>query len=531
MNGRADFLVIGSGIAGFWFSLSAAPHGSVIVVTKKKDTDSNTNYAQGGMASVLAENDSFDLHIQDTLLAGAGLCHRDAVELMVRCGPTAVKDLVDVGVRFSVNPRDALDLRREGGHSRRRIVHAADLTGAEIEQAMARAVREHPNITVLEDRLAVDLAVEDTSGKHSGPARCLGAHVLNRVTGETETYGAPVTVLATGGCGKIYLYTSNPDIATGDGVAMAYRCGGRVANLEFVQFHPTCLYHPEAKSFLISETVRGEGATLRTQDGNTFMESYHPDGVLAPRDVVARAIDNELKKRGDKFVWLDLSLIGTPQQIRTRFPNIYRGCLTYGIDMSKELVPVVPAAHYLCGGVMSDLDGKTNLPGLYAVGEVACTGVHGANRLASNSLLEAVVFGARAAASAVREVRDSGPNESKPTTLDAYRDRPPPESVLLDHDWDSVRTLMWNYVGIVRTDERLKLAESRLTLFANQIEGYFRKFRIAPDLVELRNIVMVGLLIVRSARIRKESRGLHYNLDHPDRDDAVWQKDTELQRE
>jgi len=386
----------------------------------------------------------------------------------------------------------------------------------------------------------VDLAMESRGADTALESRCLGVYVLDRLTGDIEVCRAPVTVLATGGCGKIYLYTSNPDIATGDGVAMAYRAGARVANLEFVQFHPTCLYHPEAKSFLISETVRGEGATLRAVDGNTFMENYHPDGVLAPRDVVARAIDNEIKKRGDKFVWLDLSTIGSPDQIRSRFPNIHRGCLKYGIDISTDLVPVVPAAHYLCGGVVSDLDGRTNLPGLYVVGEVACTRVHGANRLASNSLLEAVVFGGRAADAAVRGMRagseapplqdEDGPIGT-PARKDHDRERSLPESVLLDHDWDSVRALMWNYVGIVRTDERLTLAESRLRLFADQIEGYYGRSRIAPDLVELRNIVTVGLLIVRSAMMRKESRGLHYNLDHPDRDDSKWLRNTVLQRD
>lgn len=526
---EADFLVIGSGIAGYWFVLEAARHGSVIVVTKKTDTESNTNYAQGGIAAVLATDDSFDLHIQDTVAAGAGLCHPDAVELVVRSGPGAVRNLLDVGVRFSVGGVGDLDLRREGGHSRRRIVHAADLTGAEIERALAAAARTLPNVTVCENRLAVDLLT--TSGAAGGPAaedRCLGARVLNRVTGEIETFRANVTLLATGGSGKIYLYTSNPDIATGDGVAMAYRAGARVANLEFVQFHPTCLYHPAAKSFLISEVVRGEGARLRTLDGNTFAEKYHPDADLAPRDVVARAIDQEMKERAEKHVWLDLSAVGSQEQIRSRFPNIYRTCLKYGIDITKDWIPVVPAAHYLCGGVLTDLFGRTSIRGLYAAGEVACTGVHGANRLASNSLLEAVVFAGRAATSAVRELSNRGLETVDISPADVDGERPLPEPVLLDHDWDSVRALMWDYVGIVRTDERLGLAQSRLVLLVDQIEGYYGKSRITPDLVELRNIVLVGLLIVEAALSRKESRGLHFNLDHPDRDDLHWRQDTVL---
>jgi len=530
MSVEADFLVIGSGIAGNWFALRVAAHGRVVVVTKKEDTESNTNYAQGGIAAVLAQDDSFDLHIQDTLRAGAGLCHRDAVELMVRTGPAAVRELVDVGVRFSGLGRTDLDLRREGGHSRRRIVHAKDLTGAEIERALAGAVRAHPNITVYENRLAMDLVTGAAgAGVRAEGTRCLGVRALDRLTGQVEVFQAPVTLLATGGSGKVYLYTSNPDIATGDGVAMAFRAGARVGNLEFVQFHPTCLYHPEAKSFLISEVVRGEGATLRTLDGNTFMDKYHVDGVLAPRDVVARAIDREMKTRGEKHVWLDLSPIGTPDQIRDRFPNIDRGCRAFGIDISREWVPVVPAAHYVCGGVLTDLEGRTRIRGLYAAGEVACTGVHGANRLASNSLLEAVVFASRAAGAAVREIRKG--KRRTPSVPRGTEDggKPLPESVMLDHDWDSIRTLMWNYVGIVRTDERLALARSRLVLMARHIEGYYGKFQTTPDLVELRNIALVGLLIVRSALSREESRGLHFNLDHPDRDDVHWCRDTVLQ--
>ncbi|MCK4547931.1 MAG: L-aspartate oxidase [Candidatus Eisenbacteria sp.] len=531
MNGNSDFLVIGSGIAGFWFALKTASHGRVILVTKKKESDSNTNYAQGGIASVLAKDDSFDLHIEDTLRGGAGLCHRDAVELMVRSGPQAIRELMETGVRFSNQSNGLPDLRREGGHSRRRIVHAEDLTGAEIENALVNAAKAHPNITVFEDRLALELAVEQGEGEpRSGRHPCRGVWALNRCTGEIEQYEAAVTLLAAGGCGKIYLYTSNPDVATGDGVAMAYRAGAQVANLEFVQFHPTCLYHAEAKSFLISEVVRGEGAVLRTLDGATFMERYHPEGGLAPRDVVARAIDQEIKQRGEKHVWLDLAPVGSPEVIRSRFPHIYRGCLKYGIDISRDLVPVVPAAHYMCGGVVSDLHGRTNIPGLYVAGEVACTGVHGANRLASNSLLEAVVFAARAAEAAGAELcRTRVATEKIPEWVEGGN-TPMPESVVLDHDWDSVRTLMWDYVGIVRRDERLELAESRLRLLSRHIEGYYRRFRVAPDLVELRNIVTVGLLIVRCALTRKESRGLHCNLDYTERDDVHWQHDTVLQK-
>lgn len=521
---QTDFLVIGSGIAGLSFALEVAKHGTVTVITKKTRAESNTNYAQGGIAAVMSAIDSVDKHIRDTLECGYGLCHEDAVRLVATQGPSAIRRLVDWGVQFSKQSAGGgFDLTREGGHSERRVLHFKDTTGAEIERALLEAIKSHPDIRVLEHHFAVDLI---TNRKE--PLRCLGAYVLDQKSGNIESIAAGITLLATGGAGKVYLYTSNPDIATGDGMAMAYRAGARMANLEFVQFHPTCLFHPEAKSFLITEAVRGEGGVLRLPDGRAFMEKYHPMKDLAPRDVVARAIDAELKRTGYEYAWLDLT--HKPASfIRERFPAIYEKCLSYGIDITVRPIPVVPAAHYFCGGVVTDLDARTNIQGLLAAGEVACTGLHGANRLASNSLLEAVVFSDRAAKTAMDEVKArAGTSEAR--SLPAWNPgtaTDSDENVVIAQNWDEIRRTLWNYVGIVRSDKRLIRARSRVDLLMEEINQYYWNFRVTSDLLELRNIATVADLIIRCALWRKESRGLHYNIDYPD-PRAEFQTDTLL---
>lgn len=525
---ESDFLVIGSGIAGLLAAIQLAYHGTVNIITKKEKSDSNTNYAQGGIAVPIGEADSVDLHIRDTLKAGCGLCHPEVVDFVIRHGETCLDSLIRMGVSFSPDAGDGkhLDLGREGGHSVRRIVHARDSTGREIESKLLDKARSMDTIRFFENHLAVDLVLESKRiGRPVKPDRCWGAYAMDVVSREIQAYLAKATLLTTGGAGKVYLYTSNPDIATGDGIAMAYRAGARVANLEFVQFHPTCLYDPRAKSFLISEAVRGEGAVLRTIDGEAFMKRYHERADLAPRDAVARAADSEMKKRGDKHVLLDATPIGEAV-IRQRFPNIFETCLGYGIDMTKEPIPVVPAAHYMCGGVVTDLKARTAIEGLLCAGEAACTGLHGANRLASNSLLEALVFANRAAetGAGILATFEGGVPPAEP-----WRDEGTAEvreAVFFDHDWDQVRSMMWDYVGIVRSDQRLAIASKRISLLGEQVEGYYWKYRLTQDLIELRNIALVGELIVRSAMLRRESRGLHYNTDCPETDDVNWQRDT-----
>jgi L-aspartate oxidase len=523
-RGDADVLILGSGIAGLTLALRLAEFAEVLVLTKRRAEDASTNWAQGGIAAVFDPKDRFAYHERDTIVCGAGLSDRAVVREVVRQAPARVRELEQVGVAFS-RREGRLELGREGGHSKRRIVHAGDFTGAQIEQALVARVRAHPRIAMVEDQLALDLILDSRlhakARRREGRSRdaCWGAYVMDRPSGRIRPVTARATVLATGGCGKVYLYTSNPDIATGDGIAMAYRAGASVANLEFVQFHPTCLHHPRAKSFLLTEALRGEGAVLRTMDGKRFMPKVHPLAELAPRDVVARAIDRELKRRGEPYVLLDITH-RPPAYVKRRFPNLHAALLEFGFDLAREPIPVVPAAHYMCGGVRATLAGATDLDGLLALGEVACTGLHGANRLASNSLLEALV-GAHLAVDVVRRRLDAAPRAPRAEPWRAHGTRPPQESVVFDHNWDTVRRVMWDLVGIVRTDERLAFAARRLDLLREEIERDYDRLRLHPDLVELRNIALVGGLIVRSAARRRESRGLHYNLDTPRRRPAL----------
>jgi L-aspartate oxidase len=524
-----DYLILGSGIAGLTFALKVAPHGRVAIVTKKDRAESNTNYAQGGIASVTSKEDSFALHVRDTLAAGAGLCKENVVRTIVEEGPVCIAELIELGMKFSQREAPSedggkeLDLGREGGHSKRRILHAKDVTGREIERALLDAVSRQPSIEIFENHIAIDLITSQKLG-YVGENRSLGAYVFDKKANRVWTFAAPITLLATGGCGKVYLYTTNPDIATGDGVAMVFRAGAPIANMEFVQFHPTCLYHPKAKSFLISEAVRGEGGVLKTVAGTEFMDGYHPLKSLAPRDVVARAIDNEMKKSGAEHVWLDIT--HKPARfIINRFPNIYQTCLGYGIDITKEPIPVVPAAHYQCGGVVTDVDGKTEIAGLYAVGEVACTGLHGANRLASNSLLEALVCAHRAAEKLISQQPPALGNIAIPLWQSGEATNAD-ELVVVSHNWDEIRRLMWDYVGIVRTNKRLQRAQKRLANLQEEIREYYWNFIVTADLLELRNIAIVAELIVHCALMRPESRGLNYNLDFPDLNPEWAQRDS-----
>jgi len=524
-----DFLVIGSGIAGMSFAWKAARYGTVALLTKRALEASNSTYAQGGVATVWSEDDTFEAHTRDTLEAGAGLCNEAVVAGIVAEGPERIRELIELGAEFSRDRQSAGDyeLGLEGGHSARRVLHAADHTGREIITTLARVVRDHSNIDVFENVHAVDLLIDQKFGISQGRPQCWGAYALDTESGDVRTFTAKATLLATGGAGKVYLYTSNPDVASGDGLAMAYRAGCRIANLEFIQFHPTCLFHPDAKSFLVSEAVRGEGAVLRRPDGSPFMRDYDPRAELAPRDIVARAIDREMKANGFDNVYLDATELDS-EFVRRRFPVIYEQCLGYGIDITSQPIPVVPAAHYMCGGVMTDTNGQTGIARLYAAGEVTHTGLHGANRLASNSLLEGLVFGHRAFLHSKELLNASAQSAPEfPPWVSGYA-VDINESVVITHNWDEIRRLMWNYVGIVRSDRRLVRAAARINMLREEIRQYYWDFRVTRDLLELRNIALVADLIIRSARARRESRGLHFNIDCPKRDDLHWQRDTIL---
>ncbi|WP_310600130.1 L-aspartate oxidase [Desulfobulbus sp.] len=529
----SDVLIIGSGVSGLSFALKVAPFARVTLVTKKNKADTATNLAQGGVAAVLSVEDSIEAHIDDTLVSGDGLCNQDVVRIVASEGPDRVRELVELGVCFQKGKNgEGFDLGMEGGHSARRVAHASDLTGKEIERALLEQIAATPSIKVLENHLAIDLLIESKAQgrERNNGDRCLGAYVLDRTSGEVEAYPAGVTVLCTGGCGKVYLYTTNPDIATGDGVAMAYRAGAKVANMEFIQFHPTCFFNREAKNFLISEAVRGEGGILINQQGQAFMKKYDDRGDLATRDAVARGIDAEMKATGTDCVFLDITHKPAPFLMK-RFPNIYGICKKYGVDLTKKPIPVVPAAHYMCGGVMVDEWGRSSITNLLALGETACTGLHGANRLASNSLLEAVVFAHRAALwfkGAIETTAKPPRIEVEPwrTGGAAVLD----ESILIKHNWDQLRQLMWDYVGIVRRKKRLDLIQTRLSFMLAEIKEHFYDYLLTPDLVELRNLAVIADLIVQSASLRKESRGLHYILDYPTKDDTGYLKDTILQR-
>ena len=526
---KFDVAIVGSGLAGLSVALHLAQTRKVAIISKRALLDGASNWAQGGIAAVLDSNDSHDQHIADTLVAGAGLCDETATRYIVEHGREAIEWLIEQGVPFT---RDAsaelgFHLTREGGHSQRRIIHAADATGHAVQVTLEQKVRAHPNISLFEHHCAIDVITSDKltgKGVHGGAPslvgqpRCHGLYVKDETSDQVLTVEAEHTVLATGGAGKVYLYTSNPDTATGDGIAMAWRAGCRVSNMEFIQFHPTCLYHPYAKSFLITEAIRGEGGLLKLPPeagvaaGMRFMPAHDERGELAPRDVVARAIDFEMKKRGLDYVHLDISH-QSPEFLQEHFPTIHARCLELGIDITREPIPVVPAVHFTCGGVVTDLAGRTDIPGLYAVGETACTGLHGANRLASNSLLECVVVGRACAAQIAAAPRIEGPalppwDESRVTNAD--------EEVVIAHNWDELRRFMWNYVGIVRTTKRLERAQHRIKLLKEEIDEYYRNFRITHDLLELRNLVDVASLIVNSALSRHESRGLHYSRDYPD---------------
>ncbi|MDR2693961.1 MAG: L-aspartate oxidase [Chitinispirillales bacterium] len=526
-----DFLVIGSGIAGISFAINAARRGSVAMITKKRDSDANTNYAQGGVACVLGGDDSFECHIRDTLVAGAGLCDERAVRILVEEGPPRIRELLEYGARFSIDSADAgnpysLHLGREGGHSVNRIVHAKDFTGRELEATLLKKLRGMENVSILENHCAIELITGHHIKSVPNQYECFGAYALDSVNKKISPVGAKVTCLASGGAGRVYLHSTNPAIATGDGVAMAYRAGASIANMEFIQFHPTTLFHEKADSFLISEALRGHGAVLRNAADEDFMPRYHPQGSLAPRDIVARAIDSEMKVSGLPCVYLDIRHRDAKATIEN-FPQIYNKCLGFGIDITKELIPVVPAAHYMCGGVSVDYNGNTDIENLYACGETACTGVHGANRLASNSLLEALVFSRRAAEDAAARLNNCRavkagdiPDWDDKGTVDVE------EWILLSHNTQEIQSVMWDYVGIVRSGLRLNRALRRINLLELEIEDFYKRAKISPQLLELRNVVTTAKLIIASALKRKESRGLHYTTDYPQQNDRRFGKNT-----
>ena len=524
-----DYFVVGSGMAGLMSALHLAAYGKVVVATKGKLADCNTNFAQGGICCVMDPEDTFDKHARDTMIAGAWLGKSKVVHEICEHAPEGIQDLIDCGVRFAKKKGGAWDLTREGGHSARRIFHAGDITGEKCEAAMIRRVKRAKGIDIREETIVIDLIMTKRIGV-KGENRCVGAYVLNKKSGEIYAIRSPNTILATGGCGKVYLYTCNPDTATGDGIALAWRAGAKIENMEFIQFHPTCLYHPQAKRFLISEAVRGEGAVLVNRDGKPFMKKYDPRGSLAPRDIVARSIDSEMKRTGDDCMFLDIRKKGRAY-LMTRFPNIYHKCMEFGIDMAKDLIPIVPAAHYTCGGIQATTDGVTSIKGLSAVGECASTGLHGANRLASNSLMEALVCARLTAArlgphperfnGALRTTRPTktvGRLVPKPPQIPEWKIGnavPPDEAVLVAHMWDEIRRLMWDYVGIVRTNKRLARAAHRIRTLRREIREYYFRYLVTPDTLELRNLAVCAELIVKSAQKRRESRGLHYTLDYP----------------
>jgi L-aspartate oxidase len=523
-----DFLVIGSGIAGLSYALEVADYGRTAIITKKEATESNTNYAQGGIASVMSPTDSFEAHLKDTLAAGAGLCHEDVVEKIIKEGPACIRRLIDLGVDFTHNKgRDELSLGREGGHSHSRVVYSADVTGRAIELALLNGCLEHNNISIFTNHFAIDLI----SYEHQEKIYCGGAYIFNPQNQQRTALRAAVTMLATGGAGQVYRHTTNPRIATGDGVAMAFRAGASIANLEFVQFHPTTLSQIGKRTFLVSEAVRGEGAMLRTADGKAFMEKYHPMKDLAPRDVVARAIDTELKKSGDDNVFLDLRSISA-DYIRSRFPNIYIHCLEAGIDITRDWVPVVPAAHYICGGVVTDVSGRSEIERLYVCGETACTGMHGANRLASNSLLEAVATSRFAAAESISDFKSGYPPE--PPRLEFPHPEAaqhPRERVIVTYNRRALKRVMWDCVGIVRSGYRLVEAAERINSINKSVHRYFFTHQLSYPSIELRNMVTVAALMIESASRRRESRGLHCIVDYPETDDTNWKKDTVLRKQ
>ena len=529
MELKTDFLILGSGIAGLSLAIKTSTLGSVAIVTKKEKSESNTNYAQGGIAAVTDKTDSFEEHISDTLVCGAGLCNKEVVDFVVREAPPRIQELIEWGVNFTKSevPPHLYDLGQEGGHHRRRVLHAKDLTGQEIERALHEKVAALKNIQIYENHIGIDLILQKDDKGHT--INCVGAYVLDIQNGEIHTYRAKYIILSTGGAGKVYLITTNPDIATGDGIAMAYRAGAKIANMEFIQFHPTCLYHPEAKAFLISEAVRGEGGILKLKSGETFMEKYHSMNSLAPRDVVAKAIDTEIKKSGDEYVLLDITHRDRDFVIN-RFPNIYHKCLEYGIDITSQPIPIAPAAHYICGGVAVDHDGKTSIDNLFACGEVSCTGLHGANRLASNSLLEALVYSHRVFTKIAKSFRQTELSTVPIRPWDPGDSSESDESIVVTNNWDEIRRCMWNYVGIVRSDKRLARAERRIDMIQKEINEYYWNYKVTKDLIELRNITMVAKLIAQSAYARKESRGLHFNIDYPDTRDE-FRRDTIIVKE